>query len=207
MSKLMVNSIELAQNPYGNYAIQQVFEHWDKQIIHQLIPCYYGKVFQLSMQKCSSNVIDRCIQNSSPDQLQIIMSELINCDRLTNLIMNSYGNFVVQNALKFATQEDRLRLAEQIQKTIPSITDQKIKQKWTQLLKRKNLQDLKNNVRSQEPDYGEPLKNRTSFPSSTSVNSAMEGSGQKSKNKAIYSGKEITNRINPNSISAMPPPP
>jgi len=47
------------------------------------------------MQKCSSNVIDRCIQNSSEDQLKAIMNELINCERLTNLIMNSYGNFVV----------------------------------------------------------------------------------------------------------------
>jgi len=53
--------------------------------------------------------------------------------------MNSYGNFVVQNALKFATQEDRMKLADQIERNIPNITDLKIKQKWTQLLKRKSL--------------------------------------------------------------------
>jgi hypothetical protein len=57
--------------------------------------------------------------------------------------MNSYGNFVVQNALKFATQEDRVKLADRIERTIPTITDPKIKQKWTQLLKRKTLQDFK----------------------------------------------------------------
>lgn len=80
------------------------------------------------------------------------MAELINCDRLNSkfvllsfldLIMNSYGNFVVQNALKFATQEDRQKLSEQIEKNLPNITDMKIKQKWTQLLKRKSLQDFK----------------------------------------------------------------
>lgn len=61
MGKLIANAIELAQNPYGNYAIQQVFEHWDKEICQDLIPQFFGKVYQLSMQKCSSNVIDRCI--------------------------------------------------------------------------------------------------------------------------------------------------
>ena len=60
--------------------------------------------------------------------------------------MNSYGNFVVQNALKFATQEDRMKLGEQIERNIPNITDPKIKQKWTQLLKRKSLQDFKSKI-------------------------------------------------------------
>jgi len=41
--------------------------------------------------------------------------------------MNSYGNFVVQNALRFATQEERNQLAEKIEKNIPNITDSKIK--------------------------------------------------------------------------------
>lgn len=38
MQKLVANAIELAQNPYGNYAIQQAFEHWDKEICQDLIP-------------------------------------------------------------------------------------------------------------------------------------------------------------------------
>jgi hypothetical protein len=41
--------------------------------------------------------------------------------------MNSYGNFVVQNALKFATPEDKTKLSDQIEKNIPNITDPKIK--------------------------------------------------------------------------------
>lgn len=148
MGKLISNAIELAQNPYGNYAIQQAFEHWDKEICQELIPQFFGKIYQLSMQKCSSNVIDRCIQNAKKEYLSIIMQELINCDRLNSkelfsknclfnkintidLIMNSYGNFVVQNALRFASPEERTKLAEQIEKNIPNITDSKIKQKWT----------------------------------------------------------------------------
>lgn len=49
------------------------------------------------------------------------MAELINCDKLNSkyhiliqldLIMNSYGNFVVQNALRFATSDEKKKLAE-----------------------------------------------------------------------------------------------
>lgn len=38
MGKLMQNAIELSQNQYGNYAIQQAFEFWDNDICQQLIP-------------------------------------------------------------------------------------------------------------------------------------------------------------------------
>ena len=38
MGKLKANAIELAQNPYGNYAIQQAFENWDREICLELIP-------------------------------------------------------------------------------------------------------------------------------------------------------------------------
>lgn len=44
--------------------------------------------------------------------------------------MNQYGNFVVQNALKFSNNEDKIKLAEQIEKVIPLISDPKIRGKW-----------------------------------------------------------------------------
>jgi hypothetical protein len=42
----------------------------------------------------------------------------------------------VQNALKYACHEDRIKLSEQIEKIIPLINDPKIKGKWIQLLKK-----------------------------------------------------------------------
>ncbi len=44
--------------------------------------------------------------------------------------MNSYGNFVVQNALKFADSADKDKLTEKIERSLPNINDPKIKQKW-----------------------------------------------------------------------------
>jgi hypothetical protein len=50
------------------------------------------------------------------------------------LIMNSYGNFVVQNGLKFSQDADRTMLSEKLQKLIPQLSDPKIKSKWINLL-------------------------------------------------------------------------
>lgn len=49
MKILVENAIELAQNPYGNYAIQKAFEFWDKEMCQDLIPKFFGKVYQLSL--------------------------------------------------------------------------------------------------------------------------------------------------------------
>jgi Pumilio-family RNA binding repeat len=106
MTKIVKHAIELAQNPYGNYAIQQCFDFWEAEQCQDVIPQFFGKIYQLSMQKCSSNVIDKCIQKANPDYLLKILDELIKCDRLQSrslsflifqldLIMNQYGNFVV----------------------------------------------------------------------------------------------------------------
>jgi hypothetical protein len=65
-----------------------------------------------------------------------------------DLITNAYGNFVVQNALKFAPQEFKTKLSEQIERNIATIQDPKIKQKWVALLKKKNLADTKGMFKS-----------------------------------------------------------
>ena len=89
MQKLVAHAIELAQNPYGNYAIQQAFQFWDEEICQEIIPQFFGKVYQLSMQKCSSNVIDRSIQKAKPEYLCKILQELIKCDRLNSKLYRS----------------------------------------------------------------------------------------------------------------------
>lgn len=61
----------------------------------------------------------------------------------------------MQNALKFATLEDKNKLSEQIEKNLPNITDAKIKQKWLSLLKKKSLGDTKGVFKSGESDGSE----------------------------------------------------
>ncbi len=47
---------------------------------------------------------------------------------------NSYGNYVVQKALNNSEGETRSSLSETIRKNIPLLPDQKLRNKWTQIL-------------------------------------------------------------------------
>jgi hypothetical protein len=66
MNILAENAIELVQNPYGNYAIQTVLDNWDPNICDPIFSKLRGKVAQLSIQKFSSNVIEKCLERSDP---------------------------------------------------------------------------------------------------------------------------------------------
>ena len=55
-------------------------------------------------------------------------------DKLPSVIKNSYGNFVVQKALKIATGEDKQNLVNSILKVLHLIQDKKIRTKWEQII-------------------------------------------------------------------------
>lgn len=53
------NAIELIQDPYGNYAVQEIMEKWKDQNFTTLFNKAKGKIAQLSIQKFSSNVVEK----------------------------------------------------------------------------------------------------------------------------------------------------
>jgi hypothetical protein len=57
--------LEIVQNPFGNYAIQHVFEEWGVEICIKIIGIIQQNIFSLSMQKYSSNVVERSLELSS----------------------------------------------------------------------------------------------------------------------------------------------
>ena len=64
MLKIAENVIDLVQNPYGNYAVTEVINHWDPEICKPIFNNLEKKVNQLSMQKFSSNVIEKCLERA-----------------------------------------------------------------------------------------------------------------------------------------------
>lgn len=56
-------------------------------------------IVDLSLQKFSSNVVDRLIQSANLPQILLIMQELERSDRLDAIMVSQYGNFVLQNVL------------------------------------------------------------------------------------------------------------
>ncbi len=69
---LLKNSLMLVQNAYGNYALQAAIEvsnkynnnskRWDNQFSENLFKNFFSFLHQLSMQKYSSNVLEKCFE-------------------------------------------------------------------------------------------------------------------------------------------------
>lgn len=128
------NAIELIQDPYGNYAVQEIMDKWKDQNFTSLYNKVKGKIAQLSIQKFSSNVVEKCLEMSDPEQRADIIRHIAKIDKLVSVMRNSFGNYVVQKALFKADDETKEILADSIYENIPIIQDKKIKVKWAQLL-------------------------------------------------------------------------
>jgi len=102
MSRISKDIMHLVCHPFGNYAITQIVINWPNKTKQVIFKALKNKLYELSMQKYSSNVIENCLERSDPQTRSEFIVEISNSDKLANLIKHSYGNYVVQKALKIA---------------------------------------------------------------------------------------------------------
>lgn len=125
ISKVLSNSLKLVQDPFGNYVIQFLLDrkadsrgakasgaaeddesttqNYTNQIIRQLL----HHVAELSCNKFSSNVIEKCLRRSSPDVRQLLVDELTEPHVLPKLLTDNFANYVIQTAISTASSEDQ----------------------------------------------------------------------------------------------------
>jgi len=141
----------LVQDPYGNYVLQESLDNWhdtDPDMHEDNDNCFFanlfkkieGKIEKLSIQKFSSNVIEKWLERANDYYRRIFIKEIIKGDSV-DIMKNSYGNYVFQKSLALARGIDKFRIIDVIFKNFPTIQDQKIKMKWVKLLKKNIKQD------------------------------------------------------------------
>ena len=99
--QLYKNALLLIQNPYGNYALQHALDVWDISQSERLIAQFQGNLIYLSIQKYSSNVIEKCLEKS-PLFLFKFCQELLGDNSHSTLVLflrNTFGNFVIQTIM------------------------------------------------------------------------------------------------------------
>jgi hypothetical protein len=52
------------------------------------------------MQKCSSNVVEKCLKEAQEPKRAKIILELISDPKLQNILLDQYGNYVIQTAFR-----------------------------------------------------------------------------------------------------------
>lgn len=114
-------ALTLVQDPFGNYVVQYVLDLKDTHYSEAIILQFIGHVCMLSVQKFSSNVIEKCIRVAHPSTRKQLVEELIDPERLETLLRDSYANYVVQTSLEYAEPSQRQQLVECIRPILPLV--------------------------------------------------------------------------------------
>ena len=133
---LLENSLILIQNPFGNYALQIAIDNWDLEDVKDIIKSFKGKGLLLSIQKFSSNVIERCIEKDEEFLIDFINEITIDNKSIGILMKNNYGNYVIQTALKASrnNQQIQMVLINVLNKNLSILSDKKLVKKWKNII-------------------------------------------------------------------------
>jgi len=110
--RIVDKSLELMQDAYGNYVVQYVLDVCSDEDVHAVCESVIGKVNLLAIQKFSSNVMEKCLERCADRVKEHYMQELSDAERVRELMMDPFGNYVVQRALSVATHTQAVRLVE-----------------------------------------------------------------------------------------------
>lgn len=83
-----------------NYVVQNVLDQKVSWVLAAIFDQLKGHFGHLSMQKHSSNVVERCLKLAKEEDRVEIIRELINSPQFLHILQDAYGNYVIQSALK-----------------------------------------------------------------------------------------------------------
>ena len=112
VARIVDKSLELMQDAYGNYVVQYVLDVCGDDEVHAICESVVGRVCPLAVQKFSSNVMEKCLERCTDRVREEYLNELNDSDRIRELMMDPFGNYVVQRALSVSTHAQAIRLVE-----------------------------------------------------------------------------------------------
>jgi len=133
--KLLESCTMLVQDSFGNIAIQYMLEQWSWGYCQEIMACVKGRAVQLSLQKFSSNFIERCLELANEQHREVILTELANPHRLRDLLDNKFGLFVLKKAIRVGGAEFKADLKRAVRTLPPGLLAQRRKGKWEPIMK------------------------------------------------------------------------
>ncbi|RRT54874.1 hypothetical protein B296_00047000 [Ensete ventricosum] len=98
ISNLTCKARELSQDPYGNYVVQYILDQKVPWATIKILDQLEGHYRTLSVQKYSSNVVEKCLKYAGDARRVNIIRELINGPHFVQISLDPYGNYVIQSA-------------------------------------------------------------------------------------------------------------
>ncbi|XP_061345938.1 putative pumilio homolog 7, chloroplastic [Gastrolobium bilobum] len=98
VTEICKHGLLLAQDPYGNYVVQYIIEMETQTASTKLIGQFKGNYVNLSKQKCSSHVVEKCLRHVGDSRSRIVR-ELLSAPHFEQLLQDPFANYVIQCAL------------------------------------------------------------------------------------------------------------
>ena len=118
LCSVIIDKIEnLINDKYGNYTIQTIFKLFNDKINDRIYKYIDDNILKLSKEKFSSNVIDKCIINNYGKSNELIQN-IIYKNIIKDIIVDQYGNYVVQKALNISDKDVCTKIVDQIKQIL-----------------------------------------------------------------------------------------
>jgi len=108
----------IAENPFGNYVIQFIFEIWGLNICSKIVNFCIEKANYFSIQKYSFNVIDKLIdfiiKENNILYFKTLLSSMIKYETICNLYNNKYGKYLLIKIFNAIPIDDKIKLKSQL---------------------------------------------------------------------------------------------
>ena len=121
ISQITENAFQLVQDPFGNYVLQYIVDLQESCFTDPLCYTFQGQIPQLSKQKFSSNVIEKCLRGAQHSVTRMMIEEMLNPTELEKMLRDSYANYVVQTAMDYGDPEIKGRLVDSIRPILPLV--------------------------------------------------------------------------------------
>ncbi|RWW28913.1 hypothetical protein GW17_00006584 [Ensete ventricosum] len=85
---------------FRNYVVQYIVDMNNPLASAKLVSQFEGKYVQLSIQKFSSNVVEKCLRVFGEDAQATIITELLSVSHFEQLLQDPFANYVIRSALE-----------------------------------------------------------------------------------------------------------
>jgi len=103
---IVENALELAQDSFGNYVLQQIMDTAQDDTLCLIMERLKGSMSKLAVQKFSSIIVEKLVQRAPKDLRKDIIDEIIDERNISRLLQDIYANYVIQTILTVTRQEE-----------------------------------------------------------------------------------------------------
>ena len=106
VDNIMKNFASFINDEFGNISLKRLIKLNNENYNSKIFPCIKDSIVNFSCQKFSSNVIEACIDNNTTLKKKTIEKLIDDDSIISKLIIDQFGNYIVQKALQNSEQKE-----------------------------------------------------------------------------------------------------